>query len=649
MYEFIRKENGDQITEFIIGPDQIGKCSGKRVAIDTETTGLKWYKNRCIGVGFWCPEADVYGYIPTRTTDTFRAVQDEIVKLDPSTVVIMHNAKFDFHFLGITPRHFDFVMDTTDLVHLIDSRYRKSAEWVERVFLHTETKKSLVDRMGRLSKKIWEWSLEAVAPYCVNDVRIEYEFARVLTPMVVELDLWDLFVKDMDFLKDLWDTERRGIMVDQDFLRRSMKLQQSHLQEMQTELYDACGYVFNWRSPQQLSVAIYDKLGIEKPKNPFVSSDGIDHSRFADYGLYKSTCTSTFLLTEKVKHPLGNLISAMRESARMYKTMDKYLELCDGDSLVHTNFNQTGTRTGRLSSGEPNLQNVPSHVRGRFTQSVYTGSTHRDAEYNLRNAFIARPGKVFVSVDYRQMEARMFGILSQDPSMMEFLLSGKDIHGQIANRVWGTTPQDEMYSVHREWSKTISFGLIYGMTIGSLMFKLNMTKTQAAQVCDQYKAQFPRIDPWMKEIVDECRAFGFVRYWSGRIWREDNVIDMFKGANAVIQGGCFDLLSIAELRVAKWLREQSFNHFIINLVHDELIAEVPVESMEETLEFMSSEMQVPDVFGIPFATEGKVGPSYGSLEKIGAKAQIKEEPVLSDLNPFEVELSMGEELESIES
>src|SRR3990167_1949345 len=644
MYDFIRKPNGEPLRSYVIEPTEIAKCSGKRVAIDTETTGLKWYKNHCIGVGFWCPDADVYGYVPTLNKEDFSRVQSAIIDLDNSTTVIMHNLKFDFHFLGITPRHFKFVMDTTDLVHLIDSRYRKSAEWVEKIFLKTETKKFLLERMGRLKKRIWAWSLFDVAPYCVNDVRIEYEFAKILTPKVVDLDLWNLFLKDMDFIKDLWDIERRGIFVDQDFLKKSMDLQKHHLAEMEGQLFDACGRVFNWRSPQQLSFAIYEGLGIPKPKNPFAGADGIDRSRFADAGLYKSTCTSTFLLTEKVNHPLGNLISAIRESARMWKTMDKYLELCDGDSLIHTNFNQTGTRTGRLSSGEPNLQNVPSHVRGRFTQSVYTGSTHRDAEYNLRNAFVAHPGNIFVSVDYKQMEGRMFGILSQDPHMMEFLKNGQDIHGQIANRVWGTNPGDSMYSVHREWSKTISFGLIYGMTIGSLMFKLNMTKTQAAQVCDQYKAQFPRIDPWMNEVISECKAFGYVRYWSGRVWREDNPIDMYKGANAKIQGGCFDLLSIAELRVAKWLRNQGFDHFIWNLVHDEIIAEVPKDNWNDVNNFMLKEMQVPDIFDIPFATEGKIGPSYGSLDT--AEIKSSHEDKLDDISWDELDSpSMGEELD----
>jgi len=588
----------------------IEKCSGKRLSIDTETTGLQWYKNHMIGFGIYCPDADVGGYMPTDTDEERRNVRIALMDLLSSeTTVIAHNLKFDFHFLGISPRECKWnVLDTAILVHLMDSRFRKSAESLEKNFLGTNTKKEFMLKGGR--NKIWNWSLDLIAPYCENDCRIEYEFAKIFTPEVVELGLWKLFLKDMEYLKDIWDIERHGIILDKSYITTCMIFQENIISEMEQHLYDAVGYEFNWRSTKQLSEALYASLGIPKPKNPFADADGVDRSRFADGGLYKSTCTSSFLLMEKVKHPLGSLIGSLRESARLLKTVETYLVQTDDDDIVHTGFNITGTRTGRLSSSKPNMQNVPSGIRGRFTQSVYSGDTSRSDEYNLRKAFVAREGKTFLSIDWKQMEMRMFGILSQDPFMLKSLKAGKDVHGDIADKVWHTRDH-----THREWSKTISFGLIYGMTLGSLMFKLNMTKAQASVVCDQYWAEFPRIKPWLNEIIEQVRKFGFVRYWSGRLWREENPIDAYKGANAQIQGGCADLLSIAELRAAKWCRDQGDTHKIVNLVHDEIIIELPDEDVQRASREVSKLMEVPDLFNIPFITDSKAGKSYGDLHE----------------------------------
>jgi DNA polymerase I len=606
-------------------PDHILECSGKRVAIDTETNGLRWYSNHIIGVGLHCPDEGITGYIPTLDGHTRQEVYKNMNKLSRETSVVMHNAKFDFHFLNVAPRNFDFIADTTVLVHLIDSRNKKSLGTAESIFLGSRSKREYVESAPP-RKKIWEWPLDLCAKYCINDTVVTYQLATELAPRVRALGLWEVFLKDMEYLKDLWDIERRGVLVDQEYLHKAIKAQSITLAKLEETLYDSCGYEFNWRSPQQLSTAIYDNLGIAKPKNPFAGADGVDRSRFADAGLYKSTCTSTFLLTEKIKHPLGTLIFAIRESARLRKTMDKYLELLDSDGLVHTNFNLTGTRTGRLSSKEPNLQNVPAQARGRFTQSVFTGDTHRTAEYNLRNAFIARPGHVFLSIDWKQMEMRMFGLLSKDPFMLEALAGGRDIHGEIAEKVWGT--RDD---VHREWSKTISFGLIYGMTIGSLMFKLNMTKNEAAKVCDQYWAEFPRIKPWLDEVVEECKHNGFIRYWDGRIWKEDNPIDMYKGANAQIQGGCAEILSIAEIRVSEWCRTNGTTHGVVNLVHDEIITEVPEDDIERATAEISQIMRIEDIFGLPFITDAKFGHTYGSLH------DPDKEEVLEDMDFLDAE------------
>jgi DNA polymerase-1 len=306
----------------------------------------------------------------------------------------------------------------------------------------------------------------------------------------------------------------------------------------------------------------------------------------------------------------------------MLSFLKKWRELSEHDGIFHTNFNITGTRTGRLSSSKPNLQNVPSEVRGKFTQSVFSGDITRTDEYNLRKAFAARPGKTFLSVDYAQMEIRIFAILSKDPNMLHAITSGEDVHFFIALKIWGDCG-DEMNKIHREWSKTVSFGLLYGMTVGSLMYKLNMTKSRAMEVINQYKGYFPRIDPWMNEIIDSCKSKGHVRYWSGRIWSEEDQTYFYRGCNALIQGGAADMLSIAATRVSAWCHSQvnPSEYKIVNLVHDEIIVEVPDDDIDRCAVEIASLMQVEDLFGVPFVTEAKWGKTYGDIVKHGKNAQ----------------------------
>lgn len=604
-----------------LDPSDIIKCSGKVVAIDTETNGLNFWENKLIGVGLHCPDAEVSGYIPTLDEEERILAKNMIKMLAPGTTVIMHNAKFDCHFLGVNPRDQKWnLIDTTVLVHLLDSRYKKALGTAEQIFLGENSKREYVGGAPARTK-IWDWDLNLVAMYCENDCRVTYQLAQVLIPQICENGLWDLFIKDMKYISVLLDIENYGIVADKEFMSRSKNTLEERLNDLAAQLYDAVGYTFNWRSTKQLSKAIYADLGISKPKNPFADADGVDRSRFADSGKYKSTCTSTFILTEKIHHPLGELISALRETNLMISFIKKWSELSATDGLFHTNFNITGTRTGRLSSSKPNLQNVPSEVRGRFTQSVFSGDTTRTDEYNLRKAFCARPGKTFLSVDYSQMEIRVFAILSKDPNMLHAITSGEDVHMYIALKIWGDCGPD-VNKVHREWSKTISFGLLYGMTVGSLQYKLNMDRTRALEVINQYKSYFPRIDPWMYEIIENCRRFGYVRYWSGRIWREEDPIYFYRGCNALIQGGSADMLSIAALRVSDWCKRQTNpeDYHIVNLVHDEIITEVPEEDVERCAKEISELMQVPDIFNIPFKTDPKWGRTYGDIVKKGKTA-----------------------------
>jgi DNA polymerase-1 len=335
---------------------------------------------------------------------------------------------------------------------------------------------------------------------------------------------------------------------------------------------------------------------------------------------YNKYRTSSFILMEKGAHPLGGLILEMRECDKLIGFLDNYKELADDDRIVHGTFNITGTRTGRLSSSRPNLQNIPSSHRAREDTGVFSGGGVREGEYNLRQAIISKPGYTLVSIDHRQQEMRMFGILAQEPVMMEALKNREDIHMRVALSVWGDCGP-ELNDLHREWSKAIGFGLIYGMTTGSLQYKLNKTPEEAQKIAQQYWATFPRIQPWLNEVIKKGTKQGYIRYWDGRIWREDDNLKMYKGANAQIQGGAAGIMSLAIVRADKVVTTQDWGG-ALSIVHDEAIFEIRDECVDEAVPVLLRVMEVEDIFNLPFNAEAKVGKSYGTLQKIKVTADI---------------------------
>jgi len=591
----------------------VARCSGYPLAIDVETNGVNWWQPviHTIGVGIYCPKADVAGYFPTWEPGELEAiVQVMLDTWDENTWVIAHNLKFEWHFLGLDPRTLPWqFLDTMLMAHLVDSRARKGLAECERMYLGDATKKQHVAAAPKKTK-IWNWPEPIRARYCINDCIVTYDLAGILRERILEMDQWSIVGSDIEYLEILWHTERRGHKIDVPFLEDALIKLQEHLDLLVEELHDSVGYEFNWRSHKQLSQALYEGMGIERLENPFDD----DKSRVGFQKLYNATQTSTFILMEKRKHPLGELISFMRETDKLRQTVKKWLALRDQDDIIHPTFKPWGTRTYRLSCSNPNMQNIASEFRTRFTQSVYSGSKSREEEYNLRNGFIARPGMILVATDWQQMEMRMFGILSQDPNMLPALMAGEDNHLMIAKAIWGDLPDfEQSWKTYREWAKTMSFGLIYGMTTGSLMYRLNLTWGEAQEISGHYWRAFPRVQPWLNEIIASCESVGYVRYWSGRVWREDDPVHMYKGANAAIQGGCADILKVCVLRFYPWLMKHYPEAGIVNYIHDEFIAEVPVAGLQDTVTRMQQDMNPEDLFDVPWFVDTKVGYSYGSL------------------------------------
>lgn len=244
----------------LLKPSQLERCSGHTVVIDTETTGLYWWEHRPIGVGVWCPLAGVTGYIPTPYLHEVLAVADEVRRWSSDTIVVMHNAKFDCHMLGVSPRRCGWrLLDTTVLVHLDDPRNYKALGIASEKFLGEKTKAEFIAKYSRGGKLLHhQWPMWALAEYCVNDCRLTYELARILYPKIIHNGMRELLDRQMAYIGVLWEMERLGMQLNLPLVEESVGLLKANQGKMEKDLYDAVGHTFNWQSHEELSHVLYE-------------------------------------------------------------------------------------------------------------------------------------------------------------------------------------------------------------------------------------------------------------------------------------------------------------------------------------------------------------------------------------------------------
>lgn len=642
--------------------EDILRCKGHVVAIDTETNGLLWWDNKMIGVGIYCPTAGVQGYAHTCTFEDqpfgkpksrrewlgkmdfsaskrgkrlmetvtyqptirtaipndarikhFTAAVREIAN-DPKTVLIGHNIKFDLHMMGLEAWQLPCrIYDTSVMVHLFDSRMFKALGAAEQAFLGKGSKREHVTQAEkRFGKKPWLWDAKVLEDYCVNDCVVTHQLAEVLIPQLKKRGLMGLLGLQMRYLRMLQKMERHGILITTIFCHEAIAEFDRNLIALEKDLFDAVGYEFNWRSNDQLSKAIYDDLGIEKPTNPYADDEHFNRTHHAIAKLYTESATSTPLLVRE-NHPLKGTLLDLRETSKLRDYAQKFIDKRDSKGILHASFNLVNTLTGRLSSSEPNLQQLPSEKRKVDIESIYTGGAIRQGGYNLRQALVPRAGYKMVSIDHKQQEVRLLAILSNEPIMLEAMRNREDIHLRVAIRVWGDCG-DQLNKLHRDWSKAITFGLIYGLSQESLQeyFTKVGIDADAGEVKQQYFEAFPGLQPWFQQVIQYVRDHGYVQYWSDRYWFADNPGEGYKGINALIQGGCADFMSVVALRVDSILTKQGWGN-VLSIIHDEILLEVKEECLEEALPVLARAMEGEDIFDIPFATDVEVGDSYGSL------------------------------------
>ena len=382
--------------------------------------------------------------------------------------------------------------------------------------------------------------------------------------------------------------ENVGFAVDADGIRAFGESLDQKIEENQRQVYDTVGYEFNINSPKQLGEALFEKLGLEHGKKT------------------KTGWSTSADVLEKLRYesPAVDLVLNYRTLAKLKSTYcDGLLKVVTPDGRIHSSFNQTETRTGRISSTEPNLQNIP--VRTELGRE-------------MRRFFVARPGWVLVDADYSQIELRVLAHVANDKNMIQAFRDRSDIHRRTASQVFHI-PEPMVTPLMRSRAKAVNFGIVYGIGAFSLSKNINVSMREAKQYIDDYLANFSGVDAYMKRIVEDAKQKGYVETMFGRrrylpeLSSSNHNLRAFGervARNMPIQGTAADIIKIAMIRVEKRLALEKMQARLILQVHDELIVESPAEEALKVASLLTQEMQNAVSLSVPLTADAKIGETW---------------------------------------
>ena len=393
---------------------------------------------------------------------------------------------------------------------------------------------------------------------------------------------------EMPLAKVLADMESYGFLVDSDGLKELSSELEERIGVIEKEIYDLVGYEFNLNSPKQLGTALFEKLGLPaKKKTKSGYSTGAE-----------------VLESLKYAHPAVSLLLNYRQLAKLKSTYADGLVTCvAADGRIHSTFNQTEARTGRISSSEPNLQNIP----------VRTKEGKR-----LRKYFIAPPGKVLCDADYSQIELRVLASIANDENMINAFSGGTDIHTATAAQVFGL-PEEMITPELRSRAKAVNFGIVYGIGAFSLSKDIGVTRAEADRYIKNYLASYPSVAAYMENTIEQAKKTGYVTTYYGRrrylpeLSNSNGNLRAFGervARNAPIQGTAADIIKIAMIRVYERLKAEQPDARLILQVHDELIVECNEENAEKVCDLLEYEMENAAKLAVKLTAEAHYGKNW---------------------------------------
>ncbi|MDD5939143.1 MAG: DNA polymerase I, partial [Clostridiales bacterium] len=415
----------------------------------------------------------------------------------------------------------------------------------------------------------------------------------VLAPRLTELGLDKVFYDiELPLCPVLAEMERTGVLVDRSALVEFGVMLDQRLKADEEAIYDLAGEHFNINSTQQLGRILFDKLGL-----PPVKKTKTGYSTSAE-------------VLEKLRgrHPIIDAILEYRQYAKLKSTsVDGLTKVIAPDGRIHTSFQNTVTATGRLSSTEPNLQNIPVRT---------------DLGAKLRDMFVAAPGRMLVDADYSQIELRLLAHIAGDKTMQEAFLSGADIHTATAAQVFGVPPEQVTHEMRRR-AKAVNFGIVYGISDFSLAQDIKVSRAEAREYMDRYFATFHGVREYMDRVVAEAKENGYVSTLMGRRrWLPELKSSNFNlrsfgervALNMPIQGTAADIIKLAMIRVRQAMRDAGLEARLILQVHDELIVECPESETERVKEILTREMEGVVNYAVPLRADSGAGRSWGEAK-----------------------------------
>lgn len=587
----------------------VGSLGQGPLAFDVETTSLDPLQTDLVGLSLAVADGQAW-YIPLRhRTPEGDLVAEQLpwaevrealapVLGDPQVPKYAHHAKFDM--LVLAEQGLDVegvVCDTMIAAHLLGERSLGLKRLAFRLLGVQMREIEELLGSGRSQCTMDQVAIEDVAPYACADADMTYRLRDRLVARLDEQGLRDLFADlEMPLVPVLLSMERAGIGLDVGFLQQMSQELEEELTGLEEEIQQLAGHPFNVRSTQQLSEVLFDELGMP-----------LTATRKLKSGAY-STASDVL---EKLRrlHPIAELVLSYRELAKLKSTyIDALPALVNPHtSRVHTSFNQTATSTGRLSSSDPNLQNIP--VRTELGRRI-------------RYAFVPDPGCLLLSADYSQVELRVLAHLTQDPGLLEAFAHQEDVHASTAAALFDL-PVDRVTPEQRRVAKTVNFGLIYGMSEYGLAQRLGIDRQEAAHFIETYFARYPNVRDYLEETVNRGREQGYVATVLGRRRyipqlrsknRNVRAAAEREAINAPIQGSAADIIKIAMLRLERALQESNLRSRMLLQVHDELVLEVPEGEVETIVPLVTEMMEEAYRLDAPLRVDVRTGPTWGDLK-----------------------------------
>jgi len=554
------------------------------VAIDTETTSLNYMQAKIVGISVAIVSNEAY-YIPVK--HEYDGVLDQLdreyvlEKLKPwledkDAKKIGHNLKYDSHVFA----NHGIALNGTDFDSMLESYVlnstatRHNLNAVAKRYLNMDTT-SYEDVAGKGAKQIGfnQVTLKDATPYAAEDADVSFQLHQTLHPKLMEINSLGKLYTDIEapLLKVLQAIERNGVLIDESMLEKQSDQFAITLQELESKAHSLAGAEFNLSSPKQLQEILYDQLSLpilkKTPKGQPSTAESVLQRLAGEF-------------------PIVQTILNYRTTAKLKTTYTDKLPLMVNQDTgrVHTSYHQAVTATGRLSSSDPNLQNIP----------IRTAEGRR-----IRQAFIAPKGAQILAADYSQIELRIMAHNSQDPGLLDAFQAGLDIHQATAAEIF-SVDLDSVSAEQRRSAKAINFGLIYGMSAFGLTRQLGITRGDAQEYIELYFARYPQVKIYMDAIRNQAKESGFVetvfgrrlylpdidsRNYQRRQYAERSAI------NAPMQGTAADIIKKAMIDLERRLVEESIDAKIIMQVHDELVLEVKDNSVDAVSEVVTEAME----------------------------------------------------------